>query len=57
MADFTKEIGHEATCVGWQDKGEDRAGGAVGQAGERDLQLRFGAGTIDSIESRIDPDL
>ena len=38
MADFTKEIGHEATAVGFEDEGEDCVGGVVGQADQRDVQ-------------------
>jgi hypothetical protein len=37
VADFTKEVGHEATDVGCQDEGEDRAGGAAGAVGGGDL--------------------
>ena len=38
MADFTKEIGHEAKTVGFEDEGEDSVGGADRQAGQRNLQ-------------------
>jgi len=38
VADFTKEISHEATAVGFEDEGQDCVGGIVGQAGQRDMQ-------------------